>query len=133
MVASYGIGDLVAAIKNGCLAKREKIEVPHSAMKEQVLELLKQEGYIHDYQRTQSTECAFDILVIKLKYFENASVIRDIRIISKPGKRRYCGAKDIPVIFNGLGMVVLSTSAGILFDRDAREKNIGGELLLQIF
>lgn len=133
MVANYSIADLVSTLKNGCLANRNKVETSYSQMKEEILKLLVKEGYITSYTKEPVEGHAYEVLVIELKYFDKHSVIRDIKIISKPGKRIYRGVDDIPVVFNGLGMVILSTPKGVIFDKEAREFGVGGELLLQIF
>jgi len=103
-----------------------------SKLKKDILELFKREGYIKDYSVVKG-ENGFDKLSVELAYHNNTPVINKIQVISKPGKRVYCGVEDIPNVFNGLGMIVLSTSKGILFDFEARKSNIGGELLLKIF
>ena len=98
---------------------------------ERDLKILKKEGYIKDYNIINSD--SYNKISIDLAYSNNSPVIKNIEIISKPGKRKYSKVEDIPVVYNGLGMVILSTPKGILCDTDAKDLNVGGELLLKIF
>lgn len=129
---NHAVSELISCIKNGQMARKNKVLLDSSKLKKDILKLLKQEGYIKDYSVTKG-EKGFDKLSVELAYHNNAPVINKIQVISKPGKRVYCGVEDIPNIYNGLGMIILSTSKGILFDYEARKLNIGGELLLKIF
>lgn len=132
MFVNHPVSDLVARIKNGYLAKRITVSSPVSKLRENILHLLKAEGYILNYSKVQEKGAAakFDI---HLKYHSSMPVVSEIEVISKPGKRVYTTSDKIPVIKNGLGMVALSTSQGIISDYEAREKKLGGEVLLKIF
>jgi len=129
---NHPVSDLVAIIRNGYLAKRQTVASPVSKLRENILKILKEEGYILNYSKNNSSDKAkFDI---HLKYSgHSVPVINEIEVISKPGKRVYCNADKIPLIKNGLGMILLSTSVGIVADYEARAKNLGGEILLKIF
>lgn len=131
MTMNHSVSELVCSLKNGQMAKKSKIVMSFSNLKKSILDVLKNEGYIKDFNIIKGK--SFDALEIELSYHNGKAVIRDIQIISKPGKRKYSGIDDVPVINNGLGMVVLSTSKGILPDHEAKLANIGGELLLKIF
>ena len=132
MFFNHPVSDLVVRIRNGYLAKRTIIASPVSKLRENILHLLKAEGFILNYSKIKE-EGSNERFDIHLKYHHSAPVVGDIEVISKPGKRVYTAVDKIPVIKNGLGMVVLSTSQGILPDYEAREKKLGGEVLLRIF
>ena len=132
MAMNHAVSEQVCCIKNGQMVHKRKVEFDSSKLKKDILGLFKKEGYIKDYS-VEKSEKGFDRLSVELAYHNNAPVINKIQVISKPGRRIYCGAGDIPNVFNGLGMIILSTSKGILFDFEARKLNIGGELLLRIF
>ena len=137
MSMNHSVSDLVCLLKNGQLAKKSFVISSFSKMKESILKILKKEGYIKDFKilkkNTDDNQDSYDKISIELSYHNNEPVIKDISIISKPGQRIYSKSVDIPVVYNGLGMVLLSTSKGILSDIEAKEINIGGELLLKIF
>ena len=132
MFFNHPVSDLVARIKNGYLAKRVTISSPVSKLRENILHLLKAEGFILSYSKIKEKDAGekFDI---HLKYHSSAPVVSEIEVVSKPGKRVYTSYDKIPVVKNWLGMVVLSTSQGIISDYEAREKKLGGEVLLKIF
>ncbi len=136
MFFNHPVSDLVARIKNGYLANRLTISSPVSKLRENVLHLLKAEGFILSYSKInekaegKKSVAKFDI---HLKYHNSTPSVSEIEVVSKPGKRVYTSHDKIPVIKNGLGMVVLSTSQGIISDYEAREKKLGGEVLLKIF
>ncbi len=132
MFFNHPVSDLVARIRNGYLAKRATISSPVSKLRENILQLLKAEGFILNYSRIKE-ECGAEKFDIHLKYHYSAPVVGDIEVVSKPGKRVYTTVDKIPVVKNGLGMVILSTSQGILPDYEARERKLGGEVLLRIF
>jgi small subunit ribosomal protein S8 len=129
---NHPVSDLVARIRNGYMAKRTIISCPVSKLREGLLKILKEEGYIINYSKFKE-ENSFDRFDIHLKYHLSAPVVSEIEVISKPGKRVYCKFDDIPVVKNGLGMIIISTSAGLLPDYEARTKKLGGEILLKIF
>lgn len=132
MSCNHAVSDLVVRIRNGYLAKRTLIACPVSKLRESILHLLKAEGFILNYSKIkeEGVQEKFDI---HLKYHSSVKVVSEIQVISKPGKRVYTNSDKIPVIKNGLGMVVLSTSQGIMADYEAREKKLGGEVLFKIF
>lgn len=132
MSSNHPVSDLVARIRNGYLANRVTISSPVSRLRENILHLLKEEGFIISYSKIKEEKTAerFDI---HLKYHNSMPVVTEIEVISKPGKRVYATCDKIPVVNNGLGVVILSTSKGVIADHEAREKRFGGELLLRIF
>ncbi len=125
------LGDLLTRIRNGQRARMSIVLSPASNLRANVLSVLKDEGYIRDYERD-------DIVVgkpelkIHLKYFEGEPVIREIKRVSKPGRRVYSGIRDLPRICNGLGIAILSTPRGVMSDSQARENNVGGEVLCSV-
>lgn len=131
MTMNHAVSELVCLLRNGQLAKKSRVSSHFSKMKESILSILKKEGFIKDYSVVKGD--SFDTLDIELSYHNGQPVIKDIQVISKPGQRKYAGVHDIPVVFNGLGMVILSTPKGVLCDSDAKSANVGGELLLRIF
>lgn len=132
MFFNHPVSDLVSRIKNGYMAKKATISSPVSKLRENILNILKEEGYILNYSRIKEEGSAerFDI---HLKYHYSAPVVSEIEVVSKPGRRIYCNADKIPLVKNGLGMVVISTSQGVIADHDARNKKLGGEILFKIF
>ena len=131
MTMNHAVSELVCLLKNGQLAKKAKVVSSFSKMKQSILDILKKEGYIKDFQVVKGD--SFDALEIELSYHNGQPVIKEIEILSKPGQRKYSGVERIPVVYNGLGMVILSTPKGVLCDYDAKNANVGGELLLKIF
>ena len=126
------IADLLTRIRNGQHARHESVVVPASRVKIAVVHILKQEGFIKGYRCIRDKKQG--ILKIALKYRDPLhGVIREIKRISRPGCRRYVGYRDIPSIKNGFGVVILSTSQGIITDRDSRAKLLGGELLCSVY
>jgi len=123
---------MLTRIRNGQKARKQTITSPASNLRENVLEVLKQEGYIRGYAREKVSE-GIDHIKIELKYYENQPVIRSLDRVSKPGRRVYAKIKDLKPINNGLGVVVLSTPKGVLSDGKARELNVGGEVLCNVF
>jgi small subunit ribosomal protein S8 len=132
MFFNHPVSDLVARIKNGYMVNKVTISSPVSKLREGILSILKNEGYILNYTKVKEagTAARFDI---QLKYHYSTPVVSEISVVSKPGKRIYCHVDKIPLVKNGLGMVVLSTSQGILADHDARSKKVGGEILFKVF
>jgi small subunit ribosomal protein S8 len=130
-MTNHAVSELVCLLKNGQLARKSKVSSNFSKMKQSILDILKREGYIKDFSVIKGK--SFDKLDIELSYHEGQPVIKDISIISRPGQRKYTGANDIPIVSNGLGMVILSTPSGVLSDYEAKNANVGGELLLKIF
>ena len=121
------IADMLTRIRNGQKARMVSVSMPASKVKESVANVLKDEGYITDY--AVSGEGAEKSLTVELKYFEGVPVIERIQRASRPGLRVYRGKEDLPKVLGGLGVAIVSTSAGVMSDRQAREKGIGGEVL----
>ncbi|TVQ82322.1 MAG: 30S ribosomal protein S8 [Micavibrio sp.] len=132
MTMSDTLGDLLTRIRNGQNAGLEKIKSPASKLRENVLEVLQKEGYIQGYTRVEREGGLAD-LEISLKYYDGEPVIRKIDRVSKPGRRIYSKVKELPQVYNGLGISILSTPRGVMSDHDARDQNVGGEVLCQIF
>ncbi len=121
------ISDMLTRIRNAGRALRPVVEVPHSKLKESIAQLLRKEGYVAEVAVEGAP--ARKQIKIKLKYEGKRAVIEGLRRISRPGLRRYVGATEIPRVRGGLGVAVMSTSEGVMSDRQARQKNLGGELL----
>lgn len=121
------IADMLTRIRNGQKARMVSVSMPASKAKEAVARVLKEEGYITDF--STGGEGAAKSLTIELKYFQGVPVIERIQRASRPGLRVYRGKEDLPKVLGGLGVAIVSTSAGVMSDRQAREKGIGGEVL----
>lgn len=132
MSFSDPLGDMLTRIRNGQKAMMSSVTSPSSRLRANVLEVLKQEGYIRGYSKETISE-GKEQLTIELKYHENAPVIRNVARVSKPGRRVYVKIKDLKLVNSGLGTSVLSTPKGVLSDGKARELNVGGEVLCSIF
>jgi small subunit ribosomal protein S8 len=127
------IADMLTRIRNACAAKHRRVDMPASRLKAQIAQILKDNAYIQDY-RTLETEDGRRILRVVLKYAGGGqSVIRDVQRVSSPGLRRYVGVSEIPRVRNGLGMAILSTSQGVMSDKQARAARTGGELLALVW
>ncbi len=133
MAMSDPIADMLTRIRNGLTAEHESVNVPCSKVKVEIARILKQEGYIVDY--SVEGETAKDkTIVITLKYGpEKQKVITGLKRISKPGLRVYAQANDVPRVLNGLGTAIISTSKGLMTDRDARKQNLGGEVVAYVW
>ncbi|MCB1440877.1 MAG: 30S ribosomal protein S8 [Nitratireductor sp.] len=132
MSMSDPIGDLLTRIRNGLMRGKSKISAPNSKLRQRVLDVLQAEGYIRGYSQVDFGDGKSD-LEIELKYHEGTPVIREITRISKPGRRVYSSVRNIPFVANGLGIAILSTPKGVMADHEAREQNVGGEVLCQVF
>ena len=126
------IADMITRIRNAQLRTLNKVSIPNSKFRARILDVLKEEGYISDYKFLTDKKNKGSLLV-DLKYSNGQPVIREISRVSKPGRRIYTRAESIPKIKNGLGIVIVSTSMGIMSDNDARSKNIGGEIICRVF
>ena len=126
------LGDLLSRIRNAQMRNKSKVSTPGSKMRARVLEVLKNEGYIRGYSSVEHKDGRSEF-EIELKYFDGAPVIREIERVSKPGRRVYASVRALPRINNGLGVAILSTPKGVMADHEAREQNVGGEILCQIF
>ena len=131
MTLADPIGDMITRIRNAQLRELYHVKIPNSKFREKILEVLKQEGYIANYKI--SLEEKKETLQVDLKYNNGLPVIKEIKRVSKPGRRIYAKASSIPKIQNGLGLAIVSTSMGIMSDNDARTKNIGGEIICRVF
>ena len=126
------IADMITRIRNAQLRTLNKVSIPNSNFRARILDVLKEEGYISDYKFLTDKKNKGSLLV-DLKYSNGLPVIKEITRVSKPGRRIYSKAESIPKIRNGLGIVIVSTSMGIMSDNDARSKNIGGEIICRVF
>lgn len=132
MAITDPIGDMLTRIRNGLLRGKSKVSTPASSLRGRVLDVLQAEGYIRGYSRVDYGDGKAEF-EIELKYYEGAPVIREIVRVSKPGRRVYSSVKSIPTVANGLGVSILSTPKGVMADHDAREHNVGGEILCRVF
>ena len=126
------IGDMLTRIRNGQMRSLDKINIPYSNFRLKILEVLKNEGYIIDFKTDKSDENK-KLIKVDLKYYEGRPVIREIKRISKPGRRVYSRADSIPRVHSGLGLAILSTSKGVMSDSEAIKNNLGGEIICRIF
>ena len=126
------IADMITRIRNAQLRTLKTVTIPNSKFRARILDVLKEEGYISDYKFLTDKKNKGSLLV-DLKYSNGLPVIKEISRVSKPGRRIYTRAGSIPKIKNGLGIVIVSTSMGIMSDNDARSKNIGGEIICRVF
>jgi len=131
MSMSDPIADLLTRIRNACMAKHRTVDVPTSRMKSDILEVLKREGFINGFQAVEGAISPTTRVFIR--YHRHEPVLQHLRRLSSPGLRRYVKSKDIRPVRGGLGVAVLSTPNGVLTDREARMKNVGGELLLELW
>ena len=126
------LGDMLTRIRNAQRAKKSDVVSPASRLRENVLEVLKREGYIAGYEKA-NVRPGVDELRIQLKYHEGTSVITEIYRVSTPGRRVYSSVRDLPRVYNGLGISIVSTPKGVMSDNEARKANVGGEILCQVF
>tara|TARA_B100000029_G_scaffold31522_1_gene30005 strand:+ start:2327 stop:2725 length:399 start_codon:yes stop_codon:yes gene_type:complete len=126
------IGDMLTRIRNGQMRSLNKINIPFSTFRSKILEVLKKEGYIIDFGVDKNQENK-KLIFVNLKYYEGRPVIREIKRISKPGRRVYSRATSIPRVHSGLGVAILSTSKGVMSDSDAIKNNLGGEIICRVF
>ncbi len=126
------IGDMLTRIRNAQMRQKNKVSTPGSTFRARVLDVLKNEGYIREYSETKYDNGRTEF-EIELKYFDGEPVIREIARVSKPGRRVYVSVKALPRVNNGLGVAILSTPKGVMADHEAREQNVGGEILCTVF
>jgi len=126
------VADLLTRIRNGQRAGKATITTPASGLRENLLRVLEREGYIRGFERYE-VRPGIEELRVDLKYNENMPVINKIERISKPGRRVYAKIKDLQKVYNGLGISILSTPRGVMSDQEARQANVGGEVLCQVF
>ena len=126
------LGDMLTRIRNAQMRRKNKVSTPTSKLRERVLDVLADEGYIRGYARVDYNggKSEFEI---DLKYFDGEPVIKDIKRVSTPGRRVYSSVKNLPTVANGLGVSILSTPKGVMSDSQARNENVGGEILCSVF
>ena len=132
MSMSDPLGDMLTRIRNGQHARKSVVSSPASRFRSNVLEVLKREGYIRNYSSVDIRP-GLKELKIELKYHEGQPVISEIQRVSRPGRRVYYGLRDLPRVYNGLGIAILSTPRGVLSDNEARSAKVGGEVLCHVF
>ena len=125
------IADMLTRVRNANQMRYKEVEVPASKMKNEIARILKSEGFIVDYKVKKNN--IQDILVLSLKYVDKERVITGLKRISKPGLRVYVKAEEVPSVLNGLGIAIISTSQGVMTDKDARAKSLGGEVLAYVW
>ena len=125
------ISDMIIRIKNALMARHESVVIPHSKVKQKIGEILQDNSYIEEC--VVETKVPQSNLVIKLKYVGKVPAITDVKRISKPGRRLYAPAGNIPRALGGYGLTIISTSKGIMTDKEAKKQNVGGELLFQVW
>lgn len=126
------LGDMLTRIRNGLQARKDEITAPASKQRQRVLDVLEREGFILGYERDDLENNKAE-LRIRLKYHEGTPVIRSIQRVSKPGRRIYSGVATLPRVANGLGISIVSTPKGVLSDAEARDQNVGGEVICTVF
>ena len=131
MPVSDSIGDFITRIRNGQKAKHKIVEAPSSKMKIAIASILKEQGFISDFEKIDDSNQG--ILRVKLRYFQGAPAIKEIKRVSKPGIRRYSDCDGLPKVYNGLGVAIVSTSHGVMTDKQARKENVGGEVLCTVW
>ena len=127
MVMTDPIADMLTRIRNANQAKHESVEMPASRLKLEILEVLKNEGYISEYEKVEDGKQG--VIKVTLKYNNKERVIKGLKKISKPGLRVYVKSTELPKVLNGLGIAIISTSNGIMTDREARKQKLGGEVI----
>ena len=132
MAMTDPVGDMITRIRNGQRANMRTVTAPASKLRARVLDVLQKEGYIRGYSEAELRGGVRE-LTIELKYDAGEPVIREIKRVSRPGRRVYSGIRDLPSVYGGLGITILSTPKGVLSDNDARAENVGGEVLCQVF
>jgi len=132
MSMSDPLGDMLTRIRNGQMAKKSSVLAPASKLRANVLDVLKREGFIRGFEQVEKSAGISEIK-IELKYFEGQAAIQEIARVSKPGRRVYSKIKNLSNVYNGLGISIISTPRGVMSDAEAREANVGGEVLCQVF
>ena len=131
MAVTDPLGDMLTRIRNGQRARKDSVLSPASKLRVRVLDVLQREGYIRGYSEEQMGPAAG--IRIELKYFEGQPAIKHVARVSKPGRRVYSASTELPRVMNGLGITIVSTPRGVLSDAEAREQNVGGEVLAEVF
>ena len=128
------LADMLTRIRNGSRARLERVAIPWSRLKLKIIEILQREGFVRDFSQVTAASLGQGEIVVYLKYdSDGAAVIGDIQRVSRPGLRRYFSTNEIPRVRNGLGMMILSTSKGVMTDREARKERVGGEALCLVY
>jgi small subunit ribosomal protein S8 len=125
------IADMLARIRNAAQARHRRVDMPISKLKAEIARILKENHFIHDYKLLD--DGAHGQLRVYLKYYQEKPVIRNLRRVSKPGLRKYAGARELPRVRGGLGIAIVSTSQGVMTDKEARAKKVGGEVLALVW
>ena len=131
MAVTDPLGDMLTRIRNGQRARKDSVLSPASKLRVRVLDVLQREGYIRGYSEEEMGPAKG--IRIELKYFDGQQAIKHVARISKPGRRVYSGSQELPRVMNGLGITIVSTPRGVLSDAEAREQNVGGEVLAEVF
>jgi small subunit ribosomal protein S8 len=131
MALTDPLGDMLTRIRNGQQARKDSVLSPASKLRTRVLDVLQREGYIRGWNAEPVN--GHDGIRIELKYFEGQPAIKHVARVSKPGRRVYSGSKELPRVRNGLGITIVSTPKGVLSDAEARDQNVGGEVLAEVF
>jgi small subunit ribosomal protein S8 len=131
MALTDPLGDMLTRIRNGQRARKDSVLSPASKLRVRVLDVLQREGYIRGYAEEEMGPAKG--IRIELKYFEGQPAIKHVARVSKPGRRVYSGSQELPRVMNGLGITIVSTPRGVLSDAEAREQNVGGEVLAEVF
>ncbi|KPP80620.1 MAG: SSU ribosomal protein S8 RpsH [Oceanicaulis sp. HLUCCA04] len=131
MAMTDPLGDMLTRIRNALMRRRTNVVTPASKLRQRVLDVLLEEGFIRGYSESLDAD-GFKQFEIELKYYEGAPVISDIKRVSKPGRREYSKARDLPLVQNGLGIAIVSTPRGVMSDSAARAQNVGGEILCHV-
>ena len=132
MTMTDPLGDMLTRIRNAQMRAKSKVSTPASKMRARVLDVLEEEGFIRGYAQVEFDNGRAE-LEIELKYFDGEPVIRELKRVSKPGRRVYSSVKSLPTVANGLGVAILSTPKGVMSDSKARAENVGGEVLCSVF
>jgi small subunit ribosomal protein S8 len=132
MAMSDPLGDMITRIRNALMRNKSSLTSPSSKMRMRVLEVMKNEGYIRGFEETAAEDGKKE-LKIELKYRDGQSVVQEIYRVSKPGRRVYSTVEKLPLVYNGLGISIISTSKGVMSDSDARRVNASGEIICKIF
>jgi len=127
------IADMLTRVRNACHAGHRKVDIPSSKMKREIARILKERGFVHNYAYVDDNRQGYLRLYLKYSPEEEESVIQGLKRVSRPGLRKYVGKDEIPRVLNGLGIAILSTSRGVVTDRDARQEGVGGEVICSVW
>ncbi|MDR2458893.1 MAG: 30S ribosomal protein S8 [Holosporales bacterium] len=127
------VSDLITRIRNGQMARKQAVDCPMFKQGEAIVKVLQNEGYVRGYTIVENEGICYKMLRVELKYYDGKPVISEIKRISTPGRRVYSSIKDLPLVRNGLGISIISTSRGMLSDVDARKLSVGGEVICSVF